>query len=101
MLSVAVEAITLFFTDINPGRDPAFWTLVKNRCSVGGNLKGGLMKDVSYRWNGNAHAEGLRQIRKLSPRIQFVERDGIEALCDYANDPDAAAFNALLVSIFS
>lgn len=76
----------------NPDLDPAFWTLVKNRCSVGGNLTGGLMKDVSSRWNGKVHAEALRQIRKLSRRIEFFERDGIEVMRDHANDPNAAAF---------
>jgi DNA adenine methylase len=76
----------------NPKRDPAFWTLVKNRCAVGGNLTGGLMKDISCRWNGKAHAAALRQISKLAPRIQFFERNGIEVLGDHANDPNAAAF---------
>lgn len=76
----------------NPERDPAFWTLVKNRCAVGGNLTGGLMKDVSSRWNGKVHAEALRQIRKLSRSIKFIEGDGIEVLRDHADDQNAAAF---------
>jgi DNA adenine methylase len=76
----------------NPDSDPAFWTLVKNRCAVGGNLKGGLMKDVSSRWNGKRHAAALRRIRELSPSIRFIEGDGIDALCSNADDPDAAAF---------
>ncbi len=75
-----------------PDHDPAFWTLVKNRCAVGGNLTGGLMKDVSCRWNGKVHAAALRQIRKLSTRIQFVEGDGVQSLRDHADDPNAAAF---------
>lgn len=76
----------------DPDSDPAFWTIVKNRCSVGGNLTGGLMKDVSSRWNGKAHADALREIRKLSRRIEFFERDGVEVLRKHANDPNAAAF---------
>ena len=56
----------------NPDRDRAFWTLVKNRCAAGGNLSGGLMKDVSCRWNGNVNAAALQKIRKLSPRIQIL-----------------------------
>jgi DNA adenine methylase len=76
----------------NPDRDPAFWTLVKNRCSVGGSLKGGLMKDVTSRWNGMVHAAALRQIRRLSSNIKFIEGEGIKVLRDYADDPNAAAF---------
>ena len=76
----------------NPDRDPAFWTLVKNRCAVGGNLTGGLMKDVSCRWNGPRHADGLRTIRNLSPRIEFIEGDGIGVLRKHADDPTAVAF---------
>ncbi len=76
----------------NPDRDPAFWTLVKNRCSVGGNLKGGLMRDVSCRWNGKVHAAALRKICSLSFRIQCIEGDGIDALRKHADDPSAAAF---------
>jgi DNA adenine methylase len=76
----------------NPERDLAFWTLVKNRCSVGGNLNGGLMKKVCCRWNGKAHADALRRIRSLSPRVEFLERDGVEALREHANNPNAAAF---------
>jgi DNA adenine methylase len=76
----------------NPDRDPAFWTLVKNRCAVGGSLTGGLMRNVSSRWNGKVHAAALRKIHELSPRIDFFERDGVEVLRDHASDPDAAAF---------
>lgn len=57
----------------HPDCDPAFWTLVKNRTSFGGNLTGGLMKDVSCRWNGEKRSATLRRIYALSERIEFIE----------------------------
>jgi DNA adenine methylase len=76
----------------NPERDLPFWTLVANRCSYNGKLQGWIPKDVSYNWNGKAHAEALRRIRQLSKQIEFLEGDGIKLLRDYANDPSASSF---------
>jgi len=76
----------------HPDRDPAFWTLVKNRTSFGGNLTGGLMRNISSRWNGAKLATTFRQIFALSGRIKFVEGDALTLLRKYADDSNAAAF---------
>jgi DNA adenine methylase len=70
----------------------ALWALVKNRCSFGGNLSGGLMRDVAARWNGQKLSTTLRLIHSLAERITFVEGDGVKVLQDYSHRQDAVAF---------
>jgi DNA adenine methylase len=70
----------------------ALWALVKNRCSFGGNLSGGLMRDVAARWNGQKLSTTLRLIHSMAKRITFVEGDGVKVLQDYSNRQDAVAF---------
>ena len=86
----------------NPDKDPGFWTLVKNRCSYGGLLDGGLLqlggkKDgvyqgVSSRWNSEVLYEQLQAIHSLSSRLSIIEGDGISQGLEALNDPDNAAF---------
>jgi DNA adenine methylase len=70
----------------------AFWTLVKNRCSFGGNLDGGLMGDVTSRWNGQKLSATLRVIYSMAGRITFSEGDGVKVLEEYSHREDAMAF---------
>jgi DNA adenine methylase len=70
----------------------AFWTLIKNRCSFGGNLDGGLMRDVASRWNGRKLSATLRLIYSMSGRITFLEDDGVKVLEAYSHREDAMAF---------
>lgn len=82
----------------HPERDPAFWTFVKSHCSFGGNLTGGLMKDVGSRWNTKRLVGILKQIRALSSRLKIIEEDALEVLEQYASEPDAFAFVDPLIS---
>jgi DNA adenine methylase len=66
----------------------AMWVLVKNRCSFGGNLEGGLLRKgdgrgVQSRWNGKNLADTMRKIQSLRHRIFFQKGDGIPLLTDH------------------
>lgn len=76
----------------NPQRDLAWWTFVKNRVAENGNLTGGNMSDLDCRFGKKGLLKQLRIVRELSPRIEFIEGDGIEILNRYRNDPAVSAF---------
>lgn len=83
-----VEALLANMSETNL----AMWTLVKNRCSFGGNLSAGLMSDVACRWNGPGLATMIRQVYGMRDRITFFEGDGVEVLRRYAGRKNVAAF---------
>jgi hypothetical protein len=69
----------------NPDRDPAFWTLVKSRCSWRGRLdvKAFLEWDVTKAWEREAILESLSKLRSLSDRLDVIEGDGVNVLEPY------------------
>lgn len=71
----------------NPDRDPAFWTLVKSRCSWRGRLdrKAFLEWDVAKYWDPEAIIKNLLVVRSLSDRLEIVEARGIEVLKQFGD----------------
>ena len=76
----------------NPQRDIAWWTFVKNRVAENGNLTGGNMSDLDCRFGKKGLLNQLRIVRQLSPRIEFIEGDGIEVFNRYRDEPAVSAF---------
>jgi DNA adenine methylase len=76
----------------NPDRDTAWWTFVKSRVAVNGNLTGGNMRDLDCRFGKKGLLKQLRIVRQLSPRIEFIEGDGIEVLNRYRDNAEVGAF---------
>jgi len=71
----------------NKLNDPAFYVLVKNRCSMGGLIhNGGLVRNeknglgIAYRWNKTSLITKLELIHSLASKIEFIEGDGIQVL---------------------
>lgn len=86
--------------------DLGMWTLVKNRCSFGGYLNGGLLlkgfgrptktpyeyyEGVGSQWNGDSLAVKIRSVHELfqANKIQFYEGDAFTELPKF---PSAFAF---------
>jgi hypothetical protein len=69
----------------NPDRDPAFWTLVKSRCSLYGRLdhEAFVEWDVDRYWKQEAIIKNLSVIRSLSERMEVTEGQGVEVLEAY------------------
>ncbi len=78
----------------------AFQTLLRNRVSRGGILapgagfvkRGEAGKGIASRWYPETLAGRIEAIRDHRERLMFRQEDGLETICSYAADPEAAFF---------
>jgi DNA adenine methylase len=81
-------------------REKAFQTILKNRTYHGGILAPGSRpirngengKGILSRWYPETLAKRIRNIATIQNRISFKYGDGIQVICEAANDSDAVFF---------
>ncbi len=81
-------------------REMAFRTLLRNRASHGGIMApgAGLIKTgesgrgVGSRWYADTLARRIRDIGRVSDRVEFIHGDGIRLMAEYAKNPNAVFF---------
>ncbi|HUY13501.1 MAG TPA: DNA adenine methylase [Terriglobia bacterium] len=81
-------------------REKAFQTILKNRTYHGGILAPGSRpirhgengKGILSRWYPETLARRIRNIATIRDRISFKNGDGIQVICEAANNPNSAFF---------
>jgi DNA adenine methylase len=85
---------------VDSSRETAFQTILRNRTNHGGIMApgAGLIKNgengkgVASRWYPDTLAGRIREIARIRERVDFVQRDGVEIIREFTEEPNVAFF---------